>query len=554
MTRPDRPSRTRPISPDISEEWEPEPDIEIVSVPYDDPEAEIEVLSAPKWPSDVPQLYPELSYKELSDFLPKDLYQKVLHFPRVMVFPFGSVNRSVREQLVGMGLSRLLIRDLMLVRNLSIRGPEDTPSDFPKDPLRPMKRKSSDVQITGLAEMAEFQKFAARLWIHRPDQSPVEIVVSAMELSGLIEESRREILRVLEGEINADVEEGWRMGRPGSFELLQDFGQLCLAKDDPVQSDQALALWKSDPEFVLPLHMVDETQQSTGYFLRGLEYDPYDAQLCFSLFIALWESQGHQPEAVQFLRKAISLSPGHGKAHMCAPHSAHPDVNMLRHSELGYRLLPGNPFAINNYIVYLEKSGRTEDLKRLAQEGLKTDPYDHSSYERLMELCEAEGDYEKALHYAERLMELYGPPIHPRTLTCLKQNPRRATCLAEGWEPASDVEREIHRLRRLARGERQALIELTPAAARELRYSLRREHLPDNARIRLTAIQDRHGETNYRLDFDQDFDPRLDLEIECLGLWLVAERAQVPFLQGTVVDYDAQFGDGHFVFDNPNEV
>ncbi|MCA9070291.1 MAG: hypothetical protein KDA84_15260 [Planctomycetaceae bacterium] len=553
MARPDRPSRKRPSPPDIVVEWEPEPelDIEVIALPDEEPELDVEVLAPPPWPAEVPKLYPDLSPKELSEFLTEDLFQKILGIPRLMVLPFGSANRSVREQLVGMGLSRLLIRDLMLVRNLSIRGPEDTPSDFPKDPLRPSSGDSSDIQITGEVEMVDFQEFAARLWIHRQDQSPVEIIVPAGDVSSLIEVSRRELVQALDGEIHPQVEESWRTGRPGSFELLQDFGQLCcLGKDEPMQSEQALALWKSHPEFVLPLHLVSE---GPDYHLRGLEYDPHDAQLCFLLFIAFWESRGHQPEAVQFLRKAISLSPGHGKAHMCAPHAAHPQVDMLGHSELGYRLLPGNPFAINNYILYLEKAGKTDDLKRLAKEGLKTDPYDHSSYERLIELYSAEGEYEKALHFAERLLELYGPPIHPRTLTCLQQNPQRAASLAEGWQPADDIQRDIRRLRQMIRGGSQSMIGLTPAAARELRYSLRREHLPEHTRIRLTAIQTRHGQIRYRLDFDEDFDTELDLETESLGLRLVVEQAQVPFLLGTLIDYQGPPQTGDFLFENPNE-
>lgn len=547
MSRHRRPFRRRP-HPDEVRDWEFDPDIEVVEIP----ETDVELVSLPGWPPDVPQLYPDLSPLELSQFLPEALFQKILQFPRVMVLPFGSANRSVREQLVGMGLSRLLLRDLMLVQNLSIRGPEDTPNDFPDDPLDPPRGDRADVQITGQVEMIDLQRFAARIWIHRSEQPPQELRVPARELAGLIEECRREIVHALAGEIHPDVEAGWQTGRPGSFELLQDFGQLCLIHDDPVQSEQALALWKSDPEFVLPLHLVSESDQGPDYLLRGLEYDPHDAQLCFQLFLAYWASTGHQPEAVQFLRKAISLSPGHGKAHMCAPHAAHPQVDMLRHSELGYRLLPGNPFGITNYMIYLEQAGKTEDLKRLAQEGLKTDPYDHSPYERLIELYEAEGQYEKALHYAERLLELYGPPIHPRTLECLEQNPQRRACLAEGWEPAQDVQHDIRRLRRLAQGERPAVIELTPAAARELRHSLRRERLPGHTRIRVTAIQNRRGQFRYRLDFDQDFDPRLDLELESLGLRLVVERVQVSFLQGTLIDYDAHPRHGGFLFENPN--
>src|SRR5262249_30979531 len=113
-----------------------------------------------------------------------------------------------------------------------------------------------------------------------------------------------------------------------------------------------------DPNFPLAAWEVDsELPEARAVYLEALRRDPYNAQLCFETFCAVWRSQRPQPEALQFCRKAIELSPGHGKAHMCAPHAAPPEANMLRHSELGYRLLPGNSFAINNYILNLRRRG-----------------------------------------------------------------------------------------------------------------------------------------------------------------------------------------------------
>ena len=509
---------------------------------------EAEPVWEPEWPAGVPRLYPNLTDEELSRFLTEEQYLDALAFPRVLILPFGSANRSVREQLVGMGLSRLLIRDLMLVRNVSIRGPEDTPNDFPDDPEVFPDEEDEDVIITGQMEMADGGRFSARLWVHQVNRPAIEIAVPQADLADLVEICRRELVRALKGEINPRVEQRWETGRPSSFELLQDFGQLCLAKDDALQSEHALSLWKREPEFVLPLHLVGVRE----HLLRGMEFDPNDAQLFFLLFLAFWESAGPQPEAVQFLRRAILLSPGHGKAHMCAPHAADPQVDMLKHSELGYRLLPGNPFAINNYVIYLQNAGKTEDLKQLAHEGIETDPYDHGSYDRLIEIYEAEGDYEKALRYARKLQELYGPPMHPRTRVCLQQNPKRAADLEAGWDPADDLKRTIRRIHRLSLGENVEIVQLTPIAAKELKRSLKRERMPKDTRIRVTAWDFQTGDPTYRLDFDQEYDPRLDMEFQSQGLWLIVQRNQLELLEDTLVDYEP--GRDRFMFENPNVI
>jgi hypothetical protein len=167
------------------------------------------------------------------------------------------------------------------------------------------------------------------------------------------------------------------------------------------------------------------------------------------LFLAYWESRGPQPEAMQFCRRAIELSPGHGKAHMCAPHAADPSVNMILHSDLGYRLLPGNTFAINNYILNLmEQNAPAEQIMTLAEEGIRTDPHDPSNYNRMIEVCVELKDFRRALSVAERLQKHFEPKMHPRTLECLMQNPIRAEKLRSGeYDPAAENRQQIAQLR-----------------------------------------------------------------------------------------------------------
>src|SRR5262249_1956925 len=149
---------------------------------------------------------------------------------------------------------------------------------------------------------------------------------------------------------------------------------------------------------VLAWEVDDELPEARDVYLEALQHDPQNAQLCFLTFCSVWRSQGPQPDALQFCRKAVELSPGHGKAHMCLPHAAIADPDLLRHSELGYRLLPNNPFAVNNYILYLRRYGASgEKLIELAEEGIAVDPEDPGCYVQMIDLLCKNREYRAAL-------------------------------------------------------------------------------------------------------------------------------------------------------------
>jgi hypothetical protein len=79
------------------------------------------------WPSDLPRLYPNLDERALCAFLTEPEYWRIRKLPMLAVLPLASDGGGEFDRAFGAGLSQLLIRDLMLVRDFSIRGPEDTP-------------------------------------------------------------------------------------------------------------------------------------------------------------------------------------------------------------------------------------------------------------------------------------------------------------------------------------------------------------------------------------------------------------------------------------------
>ena len=125
--------------------------------------------------------------------------------------------------------------------------------------------------------------------------------------------------------------------------------------------------------------------------------------------------------AVQLCRRAIDLSPGLGKAHMCLPHATQGNADVLKHSELGYLLLKGNPFAINNYIQNLRRRGdaSADQLVELAQEGIDNDPSDPGNYDRMIDLFVEMEQFEPALEFARSKLALLHPVMNERALYCI---------------------------------------------------------------------------------------------------------------------------------------
>lgn len=406
----------------------------------------------PTWPPHLPRLYPQLSAAQISQFLDYPEYQRLCNVPLITILPFASQNSQPHDLHLGVGLSKLMIRDLMLVRNLSTRGPEDSPEVLLESVTLLRESKDRTVFVSGETYAAN-GTYRVELHFFSPARKdPFAAVVHEGDFATFLLRLAETIARTCLGEVTDATRQMWRFGRPSSAAALARLGEICVSQHRKEDSRGRLAweLYQREPNLVVALNELDDGLPNIKpVYLEGLRRDPYNAQLCFLLFLAYWESRGPQPEAVQFCRRAIELAPGHGKAHMCAPHAADKSVNMLLHSDLGYRLLPGNTFAINNYILNLmESNAPPEQIMLLAEEGIKTDPQDPGNYDRMIDVFLDLKDYGQALTIAERLLNLFEPRMSPRTLECLMQNPKRAEKIRSGqFQPAEEVRGLIEQLR-----------------------------------------------------------------------------------------------------------
>jgi hypothetical protein len=404
-----------------------------------------------KWPRNLPRLYPGLDDLQLAQFLSDDQYARIKAFRTVYVLPFASEKQDEVQTAFGYGLSRLMIRNLMLLRDISIRGPEDTPQVTFEYAPQLMKDDTRSCYVRGIAHFDE-SGFQLRVHVHAPAQPEKSVTVRSPGFRPFLRDCSMTLSRLLASTEPPDSK-AWDVGQPRDKESLVRCGEISADYDreDTVERHEAAQIaLRADPEFVVPAWDLDSEQPgTTEMMLESLKHDPCNAQLYFLAFIAVWNAQGAQPEALQFCRRALELSPGHGKAHMCAGHTALPEADMLKHYDLGYVLLPGNSFAVNNLIIYLDKHGAApERLIGLAAEGVENDSEDPGNYERLIEIAMELTRYDTALETAERLQELYEPIMNQRALYCLRQNPEVARLLDAGaYDPAALNRDRIAKLR-----------------------------------------------------------------------------------------------------------
>jgi len=405
------------------------------------------------WPEDLPRLYPDLDDRSLCSFFNKEQCRQVRNVPKVVILPIASSKNTELDKAFGAATARLLMRDLMLVGDLSIASPEDTPWMFMEEAhqIYPYRDERA-IWVSGSSRVRR-DSFGAELRFHRPGMETCATVIKEPKFLDFLSQCAATIVSLAGGGTVPDsVQKMWTIGRPATVKNLVDFGQI-LTRDisEEEKSRLAVKLWFHDKNFALALQMAKAEYEPNlrSILLEAFDRDPYNAQLCYQLFHALWSGRGYEPYALQYLRRAIELSPGHGRAHLHASRALHPDANVLIHSHLGYRLLPGNTQAIDNYIHHLSGAGQSPTrLLKLAKKGLKADPYDPSSYYRLIDLYIEMEQYDEALQIAERLNGLLMPEIDERAWQCMEQNPHLRDKLLSGeYDPVQENLSLIRQLR-----------------------------------------------------------------------------------------------------------
>ncbi len=417
------------------------------------------VPSFHRWPKSIPRLFPDLSNRDLGTAIKREQYDRIIQWPLVEILPLVAEKRDPMERSFGVGLSAVLNRDLMLVRGLSVTPLEETQQMGYDQAFRLFQKKTPHkVAVTGHVKIRDRQ-FRIKLRFLFPDGTRKKVTLRENELDTMISNAAATITETVGGSIGEGTLNAWKTGRPCNFDQVVQLGQILSSGFDARErSRAAINLWKDDCKFSTAINLIDVAKQSHALelMLESItEHDRFNAPLCFQIFRKLYQEKGYQPEAFQFLRRAIELSPGFAKAHVWAS-VATSDVEAAGlHAELGHHLSPGDSTAIGHYILHLRRNGKQPmDIMHLANEGIECDAKDPTSYNRMIELLEEIKDYRGAIGVAERLQRLYEPRLDPQARVHLMKDPKIRDALTKNkFDPGLDNRARIDRLKNLAAAE-----------------------------------------------------------------------------------------------------
>gem|GEM_PF-2988356 len=406
------------------------------------------------WPNDIPRLYPQCNTAQLEGFLTVEQFHRIKKFRKIYILPFCSEASGFELTSFGLALSHLMQRNLMLLKNLSIHSHEDTPDCTCEYAAGEIVPNNPDADyVLGNVHRSE-EGFALDVKYYEDTKLKGQATVNESDFHTFLRQCTETIVKLVGGEPGEFFQQGQQVGQPLNYASLIEYGKATLQHDDQGTTDNpaATALLTKDPDFILPAwHLADPKNRPT--LLAAYQRDPFNASLCFNIFCRIWNSQKNQPHVLQYARRAIELSPGMGKAHMCLPHAAKHPAQMLRHSCLGYILLPGNSFAISNYLAYLLDYAQSpldqELLAALAYEGICCDPQDPGVYRQMIQVFLKQNNIAQALQIAQEL-QIILDRMSQRTYYCLCQNPQIEKMIKSGqYHPAAENRKAIAKLKKM---------------------------------------------------------------------------------------------------------
>lgn len=411
--------------------------------------------------------------KFLKRFLEPEPYQPVYsleqlraigQLPVVCVLPFVPItDASKSEQLgpgVGMMLASLTRRNLLLTRALSVLDAGDSglmapPGfDFTSEPeqLEALHRTAS-VVIQGTFTSVE-GGYALKLHVcqrakNGPAQSAVTIRFQTQQVSQLSAAIADKLSQILKVQLAPEIKQHWRTAQPRSWQELTQHAQH-VERDYLAKLIDLVASGAAHPDIMANFdtdHLDPEIAQRGA--AAALQHDPWNAQLYFNLATSTMHLGPKAVEAQKLLKTAVTIAPGHGKAHMCLPHVIPPTQTnrdqILAHSETGYRLLRHNTFAISNFCQYLAMLAPEDPrIFPLLKESIELSPYDPGAYSVAVQHLISIGRGMEGLPFAQELVRLCTPPLDERTLYSFRQSADVAQQLDRGeFDPLAYAQNHV---------------------------------------------------------------------------------------------------------------
>lgn len=374
--------------------------------------------------------------------------------PKIRVLAFATDREETTARQIGPGvggiLASLLRRDLGFTRCCSVLGGEDTgylgPHGFDVSDDELLEYLGDSVAIirgqlqshgsTGIALQVRI--------VHRDmatDDEDLRFTVRATfdKLPLVMPAVAATTCKRLGIAVLPEVAKRWPQHTAKDWPHVLSAAQ-CWEKDDAYTITKLLQAGSIHPDALCGINreepQIDVARKAAA---RANEIEPDNAQLAFCAFCANCNFNVHpvEPRFEEMLRRGLATTPGHGKSHMVLPHILDRiPANVpyiLAHSETGYRLLPGNSFAQANFSMYLSLFAPQDNrVIELAMQAINADPENSYGYRSAIDFYLARRMPDRALKFAEILLELCTPPISDRTWYCFRQAPSVAKLIDAG--------------------------------------------------------------------------------------------------------------------------
>ena len=97
-------------------------------------------------------------------------------------------------------------------------------------------------------------------------------------------------------------------------------------------------------------------------------------------------------------------------------------------------------------------------------------------------------------------------------------------------------------------------VSLTEKAAGEVKRIIEDQKFEDSIVLRVGVTGGGCSGFSYALNFDKEYDEKVDSRIDCHGVSIVVDRKSALYLDGTTVDFHDGIDKRGFTFNNPNAV
>jgi hypothetical protein len=388
-------------------------------------------------------------------FMNKRQFETIKGFPIITVLPLVSRTMDADQACFGAGFSQLLMRNLMLLPNVSVLDPNDTPRVHFEDSEMVVGDHDRRIVISGKVR-TNGKQCRAKFYIHSTLFESESITAGGDTPEEFYIDTMKVLTEKLGGTYNDRIEQQIQIGQPRRIESLFHLGKMLLEiqpKDMKKAAPNFLNLYQYDPSFTVPLwnFVAPTTDKTRQMFLAAIKRDPANAFMYWIMFNQLWKIDSKEdPVAFQFCRKAVEISPGLARAHLCMSHAAPVDRRMLAHAILSYTLIPRSTEAICNYISVLKNTNGPLDLQyTLGEEGMRIDSKNPILIDHMIDISCKQNHYKVAMDFAQKALALFSPAPNPHAMTCLSQNPERRKALAAGkFKPVDYYQATIRNLKK----------------------------------------------------------------------------------------------------------